>query len=219
MFLHSFRLLEMAAGQVQTSPPRLEIEADIPAISFCLFKSTFISYIENHNISDNHALILLKTSIITGPLREVISTAGTYQEALELLSNQFKTPQDEITILKNKVTNRGVLPLNYTYDSILDNLKYILKYLTIFNRVFSPVEDFTLNEITQSLLCWMPRTQPILVIQRSRLELLRAKKERGILFSVEYQKSLMKAISKYTALSLAERLLYTQKPPVAPPSA
>ena len=219
MFLHSFRLLKMAAVQVQIPPPRLQIEADIPAISFCLFKTTFISYMENQNISNENAFILLRDSIPTGPLRVVISTSRTFQDALELLSKQFKPPQDEIPILKSKIINRGVLSPDYTYDTILDILKDVLKYLMMFNRVFSPFEDLTLDEITQSLLCWVPRNQSVNVIHKIRVEILRARTEQGIPLSVAYKKNLMLAISTYTTLRLAARLLSAPQPPVAPPSA
>ena len=204
----------MAAGQVRPSPPKLGVETDFPS-----FKEAFTSYINAHNISDAHALDILKTSSLTGTLRDIIPTSGTYQEAFEILSNHFRNPQVEMFNIKNKVIHRGVLPLDHTPDSILNNLKQIEKHLTIFNRDFSPVEDFTLDEITQSIISWVPRDQSTLVIQRSRSELLQAKTERGIQFSIQYQIIVMQAIAKYTSLKIAEEFKRIQRPATSPPLA
>ena len=130
----------MAAVQRQIPPPRLEFEADIPSISFYLFKTTFISYMENQNISNENAFILLRDSIPTGPLRVVISTSRTFQDALELLSKQFKPPQDEIPILKSKIINRGVLSPDYTYDTILDK-RGVVSPILVQNRRMWVCED------------------------------------------------------------------------------
>ena len=110
----------MAEAYPQIHPPRLEIEVEIPSICFKLFKTTFVSYQGNHEISNGDALILLKEkSIPAGPLHELISTSETLQEAFELLDTQFGSPLDEIPILKSKIIDKEILSLDYTIESIL----------------------------------------------------------------------------------------------------
>ena len=210
----------MDAVQVQIPPPRWEIEADIPAICFFFFKTTFITYIGNQGLNYDEALILLKErSLPTGPLRNLILTSDTLHHALAILDNHFGSPLDEIDTLKSKILDKDILPLQYTYDSILYNLKDIFKYLMIYNHVFSPYEDLTLDEISRSQLSWIPRDRSISVIQRNREELFRARTERGIPYSVGYQRGLMQAISNYSDLHLAERLRSSQSSSLSPPSA
>ena len=215
-----FQTSEMAAGHVQVPPPRLKMESDIPGVSYFLFKNAFISYKENQQISDENALTILKTtSLPAGSLREVIADSETVQNAFELLNNQFQSLlPDEVNILKNKIINRGILSSNGTYSTVLDNLRSILKYLMIFNNIFSPFEDLTWEEITNSLLYWVPRNHAVYVIPRLRSEILKVRTEQNIPLSVAYKKSLMKAISTYSSLRLVERLKSLQQPPVVPHS-
>ena len=210
----------MDAVQVQIPPPRWEIEADIPAICFFFFKTTFISYIGNQGLNYDEALILLKEhSLPPGPLRNLILMSETFHYALVTLDNHFGSPMDEIDILKSKIIGKEVLPLQHTYDTILDNLKDICKYLLIYNHVFSPHEDLTLDEISRSQLSWVPRDQATSVIQRNREQLLRARAERGIPYSVGYHRGIRQAIANYSGLRLGERLLSSQSPSLTPPLA
>ena len=213
----------MDAVQVQIPPPsfpRWEIEADIPAICFFFFKTTFISYIGNQGINYDEALILLKEhSLPPGPLRDIIIMSETFHHALVTLDNHFGSPMNELATLKSKILEKDILPLQYTYDFILHNLKDIYKYLIIYNHVFSPYEDLTLEEISRSQLSWIPRDRSTSVIQRNREELLRARTERGIPYSVGYQKGVMKAIASYSDLLLAERLRSSLSHSLTPPLA
>ena len=217
-----FSDLEMDAVQVQIPPPsfpRWEIEADMPAICFFFFKTTFISYIGNQGINYDEALILLKEhSLPPGPLRNLILMSETFHHALVTLDNHFGSPMDELATLKSKIIERDILPLQYTYDSILRNLREISKYLMIYNHVFSPYEDLTLDEIAQSQSSWVPRDRTFL-IQGNREALVRARTERGIPYSVGYQKGVMRAISNYSNLLLAERLRSSLSPSLTPPLA
>ena len=48
---------------------------------------------------------------------------------------------------------------NYDFEYQIKVLKKILKYITIFNRLFSPQEDFHAFELNGSMLSWIPRAQ------------------------------------------------------------
>ena len=220
MFFPHFQTSKMAAGQVQVLPPKLSLESDIPGVSYFLFKKDFISYKENQQLNEETAVTILKnTSLPAGVLREAIADSETIQNAFELLNNQFQPLlPDEVNILKNKIINRGILSSNGTYGNVLDNMRNILKYLMIFNTVFSPFEDITWEEITQSLLYWVPRNHAVYVIPRLRWEIIKIRTEQGIPLSVAYKRCLVKAISTYTTLRLAERLESLQQPPVSPRS-
>ena len=152
-------------------------------------------------------------------MREAIADSETIQNAFELLNNQFQPLlPDEVNILKNKISNRGVYPPNGTYSTVLDKMRNILKYLMFFNTIFSPFEDITWEEVTQSLLYCVPRNHAIYVIPRIRREILKVRLEEGIALSVAYKRCLVKAISTYTTLRLAERLESLQLPPASPRS-
>ena len=51
--------------------------------------------------------------------------------------------------------------LSPNYDLYLEItiLKKILRYLTNFNRLYSLREDFYTNDLSQSMLSWVPRAQ------------------------------------------------------------
>ena len=52
-----------------------------------------------------------------------------------------------------------MLPPDYSFSTQLNVLQYILRYLSIFNRLFSPREKLEVGELRQSMLGWVPRSQ------------------------------------------------------------
>ena len=50
---------------------------------------------------------------------------------------------------------------NYDFEYQIEVIKKILQYITIFNRLFSPQEDFHAFELNGSMMSWIPRAQQI----------------------------------------------------------
>ena len=84
-------------------------------------------------------------------------------------------------------------------------LKYILKYLTIFNRLYSPQEDLYEGEIKQSHLSWVPRDQTSIILQRNMFDVDLALKIKNKPLSLSYAKVVMKEIKNLTGLLSAEK--------------
>ena len=86
----------------------------------------------------------------------------------------------------------------------IEVLKKILKYITIFNRLFSPQEDFYAFELNQSMLSWISRAQQVALarwyekVMNDKLQL------EGIARSKTYRKILTENIATLTTLKAGE---------------
>ena len=109
---------------------------------------------------DSERLSFLKEQYIPHlHLKELIAVCDSVDNAFALLDTQFEDKTAELRFIKRKICELPMLSPNYDFEHQLKVLKKILKYITIFNRLFSPQEDFHIPELDGSMLSWIPRAQ------------------------------------------------------------
>ena len=60
--------------------------------------------------------------------------------------------------------------------------------MTILNRLYSPQEDLTTNEIKQSMMSWVPRDQTTITVQQDIYDMAKALEDRNIPISVSFSR-------------------------------
>ena len=84
----------------------------------------------------------LKEQSVPDPhLKGLIALFASVDEVFELLHTQFPDKASELRILKRNICGLPILKENYDFEHQTVILKRLLKYLTIFNRIFSPDKD------------------------------------------------------------------------------
>ena len=90
-----------------------------------------LSFLKEHSIPDQN-------------LKNLIAICESVESAFALLDTQFGDKAGEVRQIKRQICELPILPDNYDFEVQLNVLKKILRYLTLFTRLFSPEED--LNE-------------------------------------------------------------------------
>ena len=74
------------------------------------------------------------------------------------MDTQYGSQNIEIGKIKRKII--GDTPLVDTPDlnQRLERVKVILKYLSIFRQHFNYIENLKINEVSQSLMTWLPKS-------------------------------------------------------------
>ena len=80
----------------------------------------------------------MESSISIQKYMEIIYVCDTVDSAFALLDTQFGVKNNELYTVKSKITYKEMLPLNYNFEMQIGIVKDILRYLAIFNRLFSP---------------------------------------------------------------------------------
>merc|ERR1712115_390541 len=70
-----------------------------------------------------------------------------------------KDKSTDYRILVKYICGLPALKENYDFQHQQNVIKKILKYLTLYNRVFSPERDLDKNELEGSMLLWIPKSQ------------------------------------------------------------
>ena len=91
---------------------------------------------------DNEGLLFLKEQSVPDPqLKTLIQLCDSVDSVFTLLDTQFSDKATELRILKKHICGLPMLKENYDFEHQTVVLKNILKYLTIYNRIFSPEND------------------------------------------------------------------------------
>ena len=99
---------------------------------------------------DLDALSFLKDSSITiKKFKDMINTCETVPAVFQLLDIFFGDKHNELRVIKRNIVQIPMLPMDYSYSTQLNSIQYISKYLTLFNRLFSPRERLEIEEIRQ----------------------------------------------------------------------
>ena len=70
--------------------------------------------------------------------RRLISVCESMESIFQILDTQFGNLTNELRIIRKNIVELPILPDFYDYNKQIDVLKHILKYLIIFNKLFSP---------------------------------------------------------------------------------
>ena len=92
-------------------------------------------------------------------LKELVAVCNSVASAFALLDTQFGDKTVKLRITKRQICELPMISDNYEFEHQLKVLKKILKYITIFNQLFSTQEDFHIHELDGSLLSLIPRAQ------------------------------------------------------------
>ena len=143
-------------------------------------------------------------SITDKTLKNLISVCESVDSAFVLLDIQFGDKEAELRIIKSHICDNPMLTDNYNFEYQIEILKKILKYITIFNRLFSPQEDFHAFELNGSMMSWIPRAQQI-TLSKMYERLMTDKLElEGIPRSKTYREILTENIATLTTLKAGE---------------
>ena len=117
-----------------------------------------------------------------------------------LLDTQLGDKAGEIRQIKRQICELPILPDNYDIEVQLDVLKKILRYLTLFNRLFSP-EDLNVIELSDSMLSSIPKAQPMSAVRSYQKVISDNLSQRAQPRSETYYNIFMHEISNLTRLS------------------
>ena len=108
-----------------------------------MWKASWLDFFDKSKMHDSEGLAFLKEqSILDKTLKNLVSVCESVQSTFDLLDTQFGDKEAEWRIIKSNICNNPMLTDNYDFEYQIEVLKKILKYITIFNRLFSPQEDF-----------------------------------------------------------------------------
>ena len=102
---------------------------------------------------------LKEQSVPDQGLKSLISVCDFVEAAFALLDTQFSDKASELRVLKKQICALPMLKENYYFEHKTTILKKIIRYLTIFNRIFSPEKYFDMPDLEGSMLRWVPKAQ------------------------------------------------------------
>ena len=156
-----------------------------------MFESEGLAFLKEHSIPDPN-------------LKMLISLCETVDAVFELLNTQFSDKGTDYRTLIKHICGLPALQENYDFHHQTIVIKKILKYLTIFNRVFSPAKHLHKAELDGSMLSWIPKSQ-IQISMRPFMKQMKDKHELdGTALSVTYHDILTKELDEITDLQANE---------------
>merc|ERR1712115_285284 len=96
------------------------------------------------------------------------------------------------------------LKKNYDFQHQHTVIKKILKYLTLYNRVFSPEKDLDQGELEGSMLSWIPKSPTQISMRKFIKEIKEEKDLNGTPFSKTYHDILTQELNIITNLQSNE---------------
>ena len=121
-----------------------------------------------------------------------------------LLDTQFSDKATELRVLKKHICGLPMLKENYDFEHQTIILKRILKYLTIFNRIFSPGKDLDIPELEGSMISWIPKSQTQITLRKFKQKMLDKQALDGTCLSVTYHTILTEELNTITNLHANE---------------
>ena len=121
-----------------------------------------------------------------------------------LLDTQFSDKATDCRVLIKYICGLPTLKENYDFEHQTVVLKKLLKYLTIFNRIFSPGKDLDKTELEGSMLSWIPKSQTQISMRQFWQQMKDQQSLDGTSLSVTYHKILTKELDVITDLQANE---------------
>ena len=141
-------------------PPTLHLESELKSCTFEIWKKQWRDFYDKSNMFESEGLEFLKEHSVPDPgLKHLIALCETVDAVFELLSTQFSDKGTDYRILVKYICGLPALKENYDFQHQQTVIKKILKYLTLYNRVFSPEKDLDQGELEGSMLSWIPKSQ------------------------------------------------------------
>ena len=81
------------------------------------------------------------------------------------MDTHFGDKAGKVRQIKRQICELPILSDNYDFDVQLDILKKILRYLTLFNRLFFPEKDLNVPELSDSMLSRIPKAQAMSAVR------------------------------------------------------
>ena len=116
------------------------------------------------------------------------------------MDTQFSDKATELRILKKHICGLPMLRENYDFEHQTVVLKNILKYLTIYNRIFSPKNDLDEPDLEGSMISWIPKSQTQISLRGFMQQMLDKKRLDGSPLCVTYKEILTKELDIITNL-------------------
>merc|ERR1711895_309191 len=186
-------------------PPTLHLESELRSFTFEIWKKQWQDFYEKSNMFESEGLAFLKEFSVPDPgLKQLIALCETVDTVFELLSTQFSDKGTDYRILVKYICGLPALKENYDFQHQQNVIKKILKYLTLYNRVFSPERDLDKNELEGSMLSWIPKSQTQISMRKFIQEIKEGKELKGDAFSKTYHDILTKELNIITNLQANE---------------
>ena len=154
---------------------------------------------------ENEGLAFLKEHSVPDPaLKQLIALCETVDAVFELLNTQFSDKGTDYRILVKYICGLPALKENYDFQHQQTVIKKILKYLTLYNRVFSPDKDLDQGELEGSMLSWIPKSQTQISMRKFIKEIKEEKDLNSTPFSKTYHDILTQELNIITNLQANE---------------
>ena len=141
-------------------PPTLQLESELKSCTYTIWKKQWLDFYDKSNMYESEGLAFLKEFSVPDPhYKQLISLCETVNAVFELLGTQFSDKGTDYRILVKYICGLPALKENYDFQHQQNVIKKILKYFTLYNRVFSPERDLDQNELEGSMLSWIPKSQ------------------------------------------------------------
>merc|ERR1712240_288489 len=190
------------ANYGRVPPPVLHLEKELRIATYQLWKVNWLDFFKRNNMPDSDGLSFLKEhSIPDQNLKNLIAITNSVESAFALLDTQFRDKAGEIRQLKRQICKLPMLPDNYDFELQLKVLRRILRYLTLFNRLFSPAEDLNVPELSDSMLSWIPKAQAMSAIRTYQKIMDDNSIHQGLPKSQTYYNILVHEIANLTTLN------------------
>merc|ERR1712115_354072 len=186
-------------------PPTLQLESELRSCTFMIWKKQWLGFCEKSNMYESEGLAFLKEFSVPDPhYKQLISLCETVNAVFELLGTQFSDKGTDYRILVKYICGLPALKENYDFQHQQNVIKKILKYLTLYNRVFSPEKDLDQGELEGSMLSWIPKSQTQISMRKFIKEIKEGKDLKGTPFSKTYHDILTKELNIITNLQANE---------------
>ena len=107
-------------------------------------------------MEDWEEVSFLKSKSLPQHLQQAISNLCDTSTIFSLLDTQYGDKSIEIATIKRKIIGDTPLVDQPDLNQRLERVKVILKYLSIFRQHFNYIENLRINEVSQSLMTWLP---------------------------------------------------------------
>ena len=107
-------------------------------------------------MADWEGVSFLKSKSLPQHLQQAISNLSDIPTIFSLLDTQYGDKTIEIAKIKRHIIGNPPLLDQLDLNQRLTRVKDILEYLTIFCQHFNYIEKLRINEVSKSLMTWLP---------------------------------------------------------------
>merc|ERR1712240_278092 len=186
-------------------PPTLHLEQELRSCTFVIWEKQWRDFFIKSNMFESEGLAFLKEHSVPDPnLKALISLCDSVDAVFELLNTQFSDKGTDYRILAKYICGLPELKENYDFQHQQIVIKKILKYLTLYNRVFSPAKGLDQGELEGSMLSWIPNSRTQISMRKFIKEMKEQKDLKGTPFSKTYHDILKQELDVITNLQANE---------------